>query len=107
MVSYAKSAKKSFTDSQKKMLSGTTIQDFKTPFLAMTKKHELEEAYFRLISEGVQVDGEIMTRRQAARINESYRKFNRSSVWVEYKQPVHISKVLEQEFIRLQQSINR
>jgi hypothetical protein len=73
----------------------------------MTKKYELEEAYFRLISEGEHVDSEIMTRREAAKINESYRKFNRPSLWVEYKKPVHISFFLEQEFERLQQAINR
>jgi hypothetical protein len=74
----------------------------------MTKKqyYEQEMVCFRFITEGCHVDNEIMTRKQADTLNDTYRQFNRPSVWVEYKEPQHIKIYLEQEFARLQQAVN-
>jgi uncharacterized protein (DUF1697 family) len=68
------------------------------------QQYEQEEVCFRFISEGCHVDNEILTRKEAEKRNEIYRQFNRPSEYREYKQPQHISGILQDLFVTLQKS---
>jgi hypothetical protein len=68
--------------------------------------HENEAVLHRFISEGIVVDVEILTRREAKKRNKIYAEFNRPSRYEEAKQPVHISEILKDLYKSLQQALN-
>jgi hypothetical protein len=68
------------------------------------ERYECEEVAHRLIMDGLPIQYEIMTRKVADQTNTELNITGWKARWEEYKEPQHISKVLEDLFIGLQQS---